>query len=296
VATLTGTAVLPGGYWDTQGRLHREVELRPLTGHEEELLTGPDPGNVATAVTTVLVRCLVRLADLEPVPADVVRRLLAADRDYLLLQLRGLTFGDVIRADLACPWAECGEQVTLEFRLTDLPVREPAERAPLYELVLAEPAAEAGAHVWFRLPNGSDQEELSPWAAGNEAAALTALLQRCIHRLDASGPPSAEQVRSLSSAARTQLEAELQRLAPQVESIVDSRCAECGRSFAVPLDLRRFFFGELRADRDVLYREVHQLAYHYHWSEPEILALPRAKRRTYLELLGDEIERLNDGL
>jgi hypothetical protein len=66
--------------------------------------------------------------------------------------------------------------------------------------------------------------------------------------------------------------------------------------FAAPLDLRRFFFGELRADRDLLYREVHYLAYYYHWSEPEILAMPRSKRRTYLELLGEEIEGLDDGV
>jgi hypothetical protein len=296
VTTPTGEVVLPGGYWDPQGRLHREVELRPLTGHEEELLAGRSAGNVASAVTAVLARCLVRLAGHEPVPVDVVRRLLAADRDFLLLRLRELTFGDAVRADLVCPWAGCGEQVTLVFRLGDLPVHEPAERSPLYELQLCAPATEAGSNVWFRLPDGSDQEELSPWAAGNEAAALTALLQRCVQRLDDAQPPSAEQVRELSGAARAQLEAELQRLAPRVETLVDSRCAECGRRFTVPLDLRRFFFGELDADRDLLYREVHQLAYHYHWSEPEILAMPRARRRTYLELLGEEIERANDGL
>jgi hypothetical protein len=296
VATQTCAAVLPGGYWDPQGRLHRDVELRPLTGHEEELLAGADSQNVAAAVTTVLSRCLVRLAGLEPVPVDVIRRLLAADRDYLLLQLRGLTFGDAILADLVCPWAECGEQVTLEFRLTDLPVHEPAARAQLYELELGPPAEEAGTRVWFRLPDGSDQEGLSPWAASDEAAALTALLQRCIVRLDDDASPPAERVRRLSGSARAQLETEMQHVAPRVEGAVHSRCAECGRMFAVPLDLRRFFFGELRADCDLLYREVHYLAYHYHWSEPEILAMPRSKRRTYLELLGEEIERVGDGV
>ena len=47
----------------------------------------------------------------------------------------------------------------------------------------------------------------------------------------------------------------------------------------VPFDLHRFFFGELRTDSDLLYRQVHYLAYHYHWGESEIMAMPRDKRQ-----------------
>lgn len=44
-----------------------------------------------------------------------------------------------------------------------------------------------------------------------------------------------------------------------------------------------------------LYHEVHQLAWHYHWSEREILAMSRAKRRRYLALLSRELERSDEG-
>ena len=87
----------------------------------------------------------------------------------------------------------------------------------------------------------------------------------------------------------------MERVAPRVELNMDAGCAECGRAFLVPFDLQRFFFGELRTDSDLLYREVHYLAYHYHWSEREIMAMPRDKRHTYIDVLADEIERLNDG-
>jgi hypothetical protein len=36
---------------------------------------------------------------------------------------------------------------------------------------------------------------------------------------------------------------------------------------------------------DRLYQEVHHLALHYHWSEADILRLPRSKRLRYLGLL-----------
>ncbi|HEX7048849.1 MAG TPA: hypothetical protein VF188_01455 [Longimicrobiales bacterium] len=41
---------------------------------------------------------------------------------------------------------------------------------------------------------------------------------------------------------------------------------------------------------DALYREVHHLAFHYHWSEAEILAMTRSKRQRYLSLLAQHLE------
>ena len=63
---------------------------------------------------------------------------------------------------------------------------------------------------------------------------------------------------------------------------MEAQCPECGHDFSVPFDPQEFFFGELRTSRDFLYREVHYLAYHYHWSEQEIMAMPRDKRRRRL--------------
>lgn len=290
--------MLPGGYWDQDGRLHRAVRLRPLTGGEEELLAGGGR-SPAALVTEVLGRCLLQLGALAPVPVDVVRRLLVADRDYLLLLLRRLTFGEQVRAELVCPWAECGERVSIAFDVSDLPVHGSQERAPTFTVRLSAAAAPAGGEdggeIVFRLPCGADQEELSPWAARDEPAALTALLTRCVQRIGSAEPPGEDRVRALTPAARAEVEAAMERLAPRVDRVLQTRCAECGRTFLAPFDLYRFFFGELRTDAALLYREVHHLAFHYHWSEPEIMAMPRAKRRTYLDLLAEEIERLDDG-
>jgi len=38
-----------------------------------------------------------------------------------------------------------------------------------------------------------------------------------------------------------------------------------------------------------LYREVHLLAYHYHWSATEILRMSAEKRRKFLRLLEEEL-------
>jgi hypothetical protein len=292
------TGMLPGGHWDSAGVLHREFELVPLTGRDEELLAQTRRRETASLVTAVLAHSVRRVGDIAPITEDVARQLLVADRQFLLFKLRQLTFGDLVRADLFCPWPDCGRRVSIQFRLDDLPVEEPTERAPLHTLRLSPQACadDAGqCEVSFRLPNGDDQEELSELLAQNEAEALSRLLARTIRRIGPLVPPSHECVAALSSLARAQIEAEMERVAPKIALNMDTACPECGRDFVVPLDLRRLFFGELRADMDLLYRQVHYLAFHYHWSEKEIMTMPRDKRLKYVELLADEIEKLNDG-
>ena len=63
--------VLPGGYWDASGRLHRDFELSVLTGREEELLARVGRPESATLVTEVLSRCVRRLErSVPPHPTD----------------------------------------------------------------------------------------------------------------------------------------------------------------------------------------------------------------------------------
>jgi hypothetical protein len=57
----------------------------------------------------------------------------------------------------------------------------------------------------------------------------------------------------------------------------------------VLLDAGEFLYRELAGAGDVLFREVHRLAFHYHWREADILALPGEKRRRYLNLVDEEL-------
>jgi hypothetical protein len=295
------TCLLPGGYVDEAGVLHREAELTPLSGREEELLADRKLSGGAALVTIILSRCVCRLGGISPVPAELVRRLLVADRQYLLLRLRAITFGDQVQATARCAWADCGKKVDIDFSLQDIPIKESQTRGPLYTMQLSPEAAfrdEAGeAHraVTFRLPNGEDQEVVSPLMADDAARAFTVLLGRCIQSIGSWEHPGEALLRRLSPLAQREIERQIEAVAPRVELTMEAQCPECGREFAVPFDPQEFFFGELRTSRDLLYREVHYLAYHYHWSEQEIMAMPRDKRRRYIAVLADELEKLTHG-
>jgi hypothetical protein len=75
---------------------------------------------------------------------------------------------------------------------------------------------------------------------------------------------------------------------PQAEIELDAACPECGHAFAVPFDSARYVLEEMAQGADGLYREVHTLASHYHWSEAEILAMTGRQRRRYLSLIAED--------
>jgi hypothetical protein len=45
---------------------------------------------------------------------------------------------------------------------------------------------------------------------------------------------------------------------------------------------------------DTLLEEVHYLAFHYHWSEKDILSMTRSKRRRYLAILAGKLDNLKN--
>lgn len=295
------TCLLPGGYVDEAGVVHQHADLVPLSGQEEELLAGSHGRASASLVTRVLSRCVRRIGATSPVSEQVARELLVADRQVLLLKLREATFGDQVQATFSCPWPDCGNKMDVDFSIRDIPVRESEDKGPAYQMMLSPEAAfvddgEIYREVVFRLPNGGDQEAVSHLIDQNEAQALSALLRRCIQRIGPLQNPGGELIDGLSPRARMEIEKQMEAVAPQVESTLEACCPECGREFPLPFDVQGFFFGELRTSHDLLYREVHYLAYHYHWSEREIMEFPREKRRKYIEVLADEIERLNDAI
>ena len=293
---------LPGGYVDQTGIIHRTVELVPLTGREEEHLADHHNHVSASLVTTLLSRCIQRIGTISPISDEIARQLLVADRQFLLLKLREMTFGDQVQATIVCPWPNCGNRVDIDFSTRDIPIEESADKGPSYSITLSPDAvqnSETQAQedtIVFRLPNGGDQEALASLVVENEAAALSALLTRCIKQVGSDKEPGLDWIHSLSPMARMEIEQHMEAHAPKVDLSLGAACPECHREFSMPFDLQQFFFGEWHTSRDLLYREVHYLAYHYHWSEEEIMELPREKRRKYIEVLAEEIERLNNAV
>jgi hypothetical protein len=264
--------VLPVGYRDPGGEVHVEAVLSPLTGLDEEALghrCAQQP--LAALITRALLGVVQRVGPYAPMTPDIARALVVADRDYLVLKLRELTLGSRVQLVLACP--ECGQRMDVDFSLDQIPF------GPTRPGRAHDPLAVDG--MAFRLPTGGDQEEIAARGELSEAEAIGRLIDMCLLR--------AEDASRLDADLRQRIEAEMERVAPHLDLELDMTCPECGHVFLEALNVAALFFTELGLQRGHLYREVHRLASAYHWSESDILAMTREKRRLYLELV------LNDG-
>src|SRR6478735_4600793 len=204
--------LIGGVLLDDGARIDR-VGLRRLSGHEEDWLARrPDISNAA-AITEMIAAC-VDPDDLPIPPRQFARRLLIGDRALLMVELRRITFGDVVAAVYDCP--SCGSKMDVTLDLAETPVEGSAQAHAEHEMALDD-----GRIVRFRLPNGGDQEAVAGMALDE---AVKTLLDRCL--IDDGGS-------ELSEADRQAISDEMERIAPKVEIELDLECPECAHTFIV---------------------------------------------------------------
>jgi hypothetical protein len=163
----------------------------------------------------------------------------------------------------------------VDFAIDDVPVDRRPQSASMYSVDVAT-GSDLVRTARVRLPTGADQEAtlgLDPTEAEE------ALLERCLVEFDA----------PLGADGRVAVIDAIEDLSPRIDLELDLTCPECGHAFVSPFDTTAFFLDEARQGGRQLLREVHTLAFYYHWSEDDILGLTRARRRAYLSLLSDAL-------
>ena len=244
-----------------------EVVLRQPAGVEDLLLL-ETPG-YDTDLALALVTRLASRSDGTPTEWGT---LTVTDLDALLLRLRQLVFGDVIRADVLCTVKDCGARIDVSFRITDY-LAHHTPHAPRG----VEAAPEAGwfrvqgQEIMFRLPSGLDQAAV----AGMEQPERE-LIRRCVR-------PAELPARWLRRVERA-----MEALAPSLSHALQGSCPQCRTKADIYFEVQRFVLQELRDQAAFLYEDVHLLARHYHWAEEKILALPRYRRVQYADRLRQE--------
>ena len=279
---------IPGGVWPHESPAEdaplRELALRPVGGEDEAFLLDTAEGTApSTRASALLARCLVE-TDAE----NVARSLTVGDREALLLQLRRLTLGETFDCVVSCPLESCGEPMELALRVGDLLVPEYKDVRRAYELRLD--AGDGRYVVSFRLPTAADLDRAAALALTNPTQAARHLLKRCVVSVTCN--QIATSVETLPPTVCDAISSEMTQRDPQAEIELDLTCPTCGAAFSIVFDTAMFFLQELDQRAGRLMQEVHALASHYHWSERDILNMPRRRRTCYLELVADAARRV----
>lgn len=241
---------LPIGYTDEEGKQHRRAVLRKMTGREEAVIADRRyQRNGGKLVTELLKSCLVSLGELDGQAKAAVPRLYSADRNFLLLKLRSITFGPELEASYTCP--ACGEGMQVTESLDELPVRTVAEGESPEEIVVEledgwyDRDGQVHTALRLRLPTGQDEESVAGQMRKNASLGKNALLARCMrslgevsaHRLEAMGPRI---LADLTMTDRRLIDRALDEAAPGIDLVRSIECAHCGHDFSATLDLTHF--------------------------------------------------------
>ncbi len=241
---------LPIGYVDPEGQIHRQVVLRKMTGREEAILADRKyQRNGGKLVTELLHSCVVKLGGLESNGKGPIASLYSADRNYLLLKLRSITFGPELEATYTCPG--CGEGIQLLENLDDLPIRVVAEGEEQQEIAIeledgyVDREGQLHTALTMRLPTGTDEEAVASQMRENASLGKNALLARCArslgevpnHRLEALGPRIMSE---LTMTDRRLIDRALNDAAPGVDLVRELECPRCAKTFTASLDLSNF--------------------------------------------------------
>jgi hypothetical protein len=256
---------LPGGVL-REGVRRRDFAFRPVGGNlEAALVEASEAPTVPAAVTAALVASLARIGGAPP-DEQVVADLAVGDRQFLARRL-GVHLGrDPLWCTADC--GACGTRFDVEVRQADLPVKDAGETFPNVDV----------GPLRLRVPSGADQETIAHLP---DEQAVEALVARCRTDLDETDLDETGLPDGHATVDPAAIEEALETVAPEVALAVLAHCPSCEEENLLAVDP---YAGILGADDDV-FDDVHRLASSYHWSEADILALTRDRRRRYLRLL-----------
>lgn len=128
--SAVGLYELPGGYISPDGELLKEVEVREMTGADEDLLAARNVP-VSRKMNDLLSRCVVRIGRISDRAQihEAVQDLVIGDRVFLLFAIRRATLGEAYPFNGKCPDNECGKESLYTVDLSTLDVKTPKNPA-----------------------------------------------------------------------------------------------------------------------------------------------------------------------
>lgn len=268
-----GLFVLVGGYLDDDGVLHKEVELRAMTGHEEDML-GNRGIPMVQRMDSIMGNCTTRLGDLVDKGSihKAVRNMPSGTRTHLLICQRiaghWKTEKDVYEMEVRCPARNsCGKIGYYRLNLLDLDLHEPEDPT---RLLHTTELPYSGDQIMWHVQTGTEDRIMQAVAdagVGGETSALSySILARLREwngeavdldsrdfmttgkkpklKLSRRAKEFLLRVKNLHTGDRDHLRGEFEEKEPGVEVDIEIECQHCGLEYIARLDVNQeaFFF------------------------------------------------------
>jgi hypothetical protein len=252
------------GGLNLHGRLDRGFCFKPLTGEMELAIVDARRRSKSHGefVNQVLVNSLEHLAGQTP-DENLVDQLCLADRQYLIRHFAKLLDADEVWLTQTCE--ACGAKMDVSVTQSELPFKPAGKTYPFFTVRLQQKT------VKFRVPNNADLVAIG--SLEDEHEAVITLVESCCVSRDKSV------LKFLDENALKKIEQKLEAVIPELSEQIQVECPDCQHNQLIHIDP----YLSLDQIDDSILADVHTLAKTYHWSERDILNLPRERRKWYLE-------------
>jgi hypothetical protein len=192
--------------------------------------------------------------------------------DAGLLELYRERYGPELRAVSACP--ACGSLLELNLIIEDLLGALPEPDGDALSMT-AE-----GYELELRLPTVADL--VAAQRAGDVGEAAVLLAAACVTSCRRDG--AVVSTDNIPANVLDDAQRRLERFDLASEPL-ELGCPDCATEWSAALDIPALVLAELEAEGQRLLGDIHVLARAYGWSEAEVVALPPARRRRYVEMV-----------
>jgi hypothetical protein len=238
---------LPAGYEDEDGVIHKSFTIREMTGKDEEAISKPElKENGCKLLAVLLERCVLSIGTLTRHELGtekwraVIKSLLMADQDYMVLQIRRLSLGDEFEIHHSCP--SCKTKLTSFISIDELDnVPFSGNRIVDFELPRGYKDRKGKVHKLgtMRLATGLDREILTPMAKKNRARANTVMLTR-LCKFDDGTPITEDTMSDLTVRDREYLGKLMDENLFGVKLETEITCTNCEETFTGNLNATNF--------------------------------------------------------
>lgn len=234
--------LLPVGYTDGEGVLHRTVKLKPMTGETEEAIADPKVrDNGGKLITELLFSVVEKVGTVKKVNREILRDLTAIDRDFLLIKNAQVSLGDEISYVDVCPHCKAKNEVTVN--LEELPVTymdAEEERELTFELPNGYVDRDGKVHkkITVILPTGRVQERVAQVVRANPAQATTLMLQLITKKLGDLDFINPDVFKTMTKKDRDFISKKLAEINAGVKFSHEVICSDCGGEFTSSIPLQ----------------------------------------------------------
>lgn len=234
--------VLPVGYKDGDGVIHRTITLTPMTGETEEAIADPKVRDNGGKIITALLESVTEgIGTVPRVTKEVIRDLTTIDRDFILIKNRQVSLGDNIEYIDNCP--HCRAKNEIHVNLANIEPKyldNEEDREITFELPVGYLDASGNVHkeVTITLPTGRVQERVAQIVRANPAQATTAMLQLITLKLGTLDFINPDVFKKMTKKDRDFISSKLSGLEVGVKFDTEVMCSECGSDFTTSIPLQ----------------------------------------------------------